>query len=179
MHTQTLGLDIAQATPACCLYDGTRKLHRTFPNTPSGFRHLFAWLRRLALPTVPVFLEATGGYEEAVATALDAQGWPVYRLNPYRVRRWAESELLRLKTDPLDAYAIAAYARTAENLHRWQPLPPAYRALQQLVRVREALQETRQAYQNRLGAPGVLPATAALYQACCDDCTQRLAEVDR
>lgn len=154
MHTSTLGIDVAQATLACCLTDGQRQYRHTAPNTPDGFQALHAWVRARVETPLPVVMEATGGYEEAVATYFADQGWTVYCVNPYRIRRWAESELIRLKNDTVDAAVIAAFGRTATKLHPWQPVAAPYRTLRQLVRLHDDLQSTCQAYQNRLGAPG-------------------------
>ena len=171
MSTSCLGIDVAQATLECCLFRETRRFRRQVPNTPEGFTALAAWIGQHDATGVPVCLEATGGYEEAVATVFAEQGATVYVANPYRIKRWGESALLRTKTDRVDAQAIAEFGRTAQKLHPWQPLPPAFRALRDLERYRRDLCATRQAYQNRRSAPGCGPTVA-------EDCAQLLAALD-
>lgn len=57
-----------------------------------------------------VVLEATGGYETPVATALAAAGVPTAVVNPRQVRSFAKSTGRLAKTDRLDAQAIALFS---------------------------------------------------------------------
>lgn len=95
-----------------------------------------------------VVLEATGGLEAVVLTALSGMGLPVMRLNPKRVRDFARALGLLAKTDPLDAYALALFGvRMQPELRN---LPEAERQqlaawvtrMQQLV-VQRAAERTR------------------------------------
>src|SRR5215468_785620 len=58
-----------------------------------------------------VALEASGGYERQISEALEEAGLVVHRLNPLRVRRFAELRGRLAKTDRLDARTIAEFAR--------------------------------------------------------------------
>lgn len=67
-----------------------------------------------------VVLEATGGLERAVITALAAAGLRVMRMNPKRVRDFARAHGLLAKTDRLDAYVLALFgARMRPALRPW------------------------------------------------------------
>ena len=80
-----------------------------------------------------VCLEATGRYGEALATFLVEQGVTVSVVNPAQIHACGKAELNRTKTDKSDAKLIARFCQ----LHQppaWQPLPPAVRQLQALVR---------------------------------------------
>ena len=67
-----------------------------------------------------VVLEATGGLERAVITALAAGGLPVMRINPKRVRDFARAQGLLAKTDALDAYVLALFGvRMQPPLRPW------------------------------------------------------------
>jgi len=57
-------------------------------------------------------LEASGGYEREVIKALHKVDLPVRRLNPLRVRQFAQSLGLLAKTDRLDALVIARFVAT-------------------------------------------------------------------
>jgi transposase len=152
-------------------------LHRA--NTAAGYQRLWRWLQTAAAgQPLTVTLEATGGYEEAVATFLHDQGCLIYRVNPYRVKRWAEGALVRTKTDAVDAGVLAEFGRTATKLYPWTPVPPAFRELQGLVRARAALQASRQAFRNRQHAPGVPAVVADVYAATIDSLTAQLAVVE-
>ena len=64
-----------------------------------------------------IVLEATGGYETGVASALSAAGLPVAIVNPRQVRDFARALGSLEKTDRLDAAVLAAFAA------RIQPTP--------------------------------------------------------
>lgn len=56
-----------------------------------------------------VVLEASGGYEALVMQVFEAAGLTVIRMNPQRVRAFAQAEGIRAKTDALDAYVLARF----------------------------------------------------------------------
>jgi transposase len=70
-----------------------------------GCDELAGWLRQHEVSRVG--LEASGGYEIEVVDALEAQGFEVVRLNPLRVRRFAEAKGRLAKNDRADAGTIA------------------------------------------------------------------------
>lgn len=68
-----------------------------------------------------VCLEATGGYEMEVVSALGAEGVSVVVMNPRQVRDFARATGRLAKTDRLDAAVIAAFAQAVRPAVR--PLP--------------------------------------------------------
>jgi transposase len=159
-----VGIDVAKATLAVVLVrpDGRRR-HKTCPNTASGHTALVAWLSHTAEGPCAIGLEATGGYQEAVALALHEAGHAVSVLNPAAVAAYGQSQLRRAKTDPTDAALIADFMRT-QAPPRWVPPPVEARQLQALVRRLEALLEMRTQETNRLAvaAPIVRPSIETL-----------------
>jgi transposase len=79
-------------------------------NDPSGHRRLLDHLRTCTNPLV-VF-EASGGYERALLQSLHKVGMPLAMVNPARVRDFARSEGVRVKTDPIDGKMILAFAKS-------------------------------------------------------------------
>ena len=79
-----------------------------------------AELAQTLLPYAPqgVVLEATGGLEAVVITALAAAGLPVMRMNPARVRDFARAHGPLAKTDALDAYVLALFGARMQPLLR-------------------------------------------------------------
>jgi transposase len=147
--TAYLGLDIAKATFDAALLQDGRTHHRQFSNTPTGFSQLHVWLRaHLTLP-LHACLEATGIYGDALALDLHQQGVRVSVVNPARIKAFAQSELLRTKTDRVDAALIARFC-VAHQPPLWTPPPPERRHLQALVRRLESLKAMRQQERNRL-----------------------------
>lgn len=157
MNEHAVGIDVSKRKLDVCVATGKKFKTKAVPNTADGHQVLLAWLAERALPAdVPVCLEATGPYSEAVATALADAGWQVSVVNPARVKGFAQSQLSRNKTDRADAKLLAVFAQSVE-LDVWQPLPPAVRELRALVERLQALQDMHQQECNRREA---MPASA-------------------
>jgi transposase len=82
---------------------------RTVSYDDAGLAELCRWLT--AEGVVLAAVEASGGYERRVGEVLEEAGITVRRLNPLRVRRFAELKGRLAKTDRLDARTIAEFAR--------------------------------------------------------------------
>jgi len=83
-----------------------------------------------------VAMEATGHYWQNVFAFLASEGFAIALLNPLRTRRFAEEDLVRAKTDAIDALAIARFA--AQKRPAVTPVSePATLELRELVRLRE------------------------------------------
>lgn len=78
-------------------------------NDKPGIRHTVAKLQALQ-PTL-IVVEATGGLEVPLMTALYEAGLPFARVHPGRVRDFARSIGLLAKTDRLDARLLARFAQ--------------------------------------------------------------------
>jgi transposase len=85
----------------------------------AGLAELIEALRQLD-PAL-IVLEATGGYETLVASALAAAHLPLAVVNPRRIREFAKAVGKLAKTDRLDAAIIAHFAEAV----RPQPRPVA------------------------------------------------------
>jgi len=109
-------------------------------NQPADIRRLVRRLR--ARPPQLIAMEATGGYERPLMHALLDARLPVVRLNPLRVRRFAQSRGLLAKTDAIDARVIADFARlNAEVLSPMRPVGETARMLKELTARRRQLVE--------------------------------------
>ena len=96
-----------------------------------------------------VVMEATGGYESAVATALLGAGLRVAVVNPRQVRDFARATGRLAKTDRIDAVLIAAFGRAVEP--QIVPLPDdKAKELQGLLVRRAQLVAMRVQEKNRL-----------------------------
>ena len=80
---------------------------RRFENDVRGIARLLHWLRERGVTAAVV--EATGGYERAVAVAADQEGIQVARVNPRQVREFARATGKLAKTDAIDARVLAAF----------------------------------------------------------------------
>ncbi len=88
-------------------------------NNPGGIVQLLQRLRE-AEPTL-VVMEATGGFEVAVAATLAAAEIPVVIANPRQVRDFAKSTGQLAKTDAIDAKILMLFAERVRPQVR--PLP--------------------------------------------------------
>ncbi|MCD4827909.1 MAG: IS110 family transposase [Candidatus Cloacimonetes bacterium] len=179
-----IGLDVAKDTLAVALWQAEQPLAQSeFSNTKTGFRRLQRWLHRRIKGPVHVCMEATGRYWEHVADFLVAQDdYTVSVVNPARIKKYAESQLSRNKTDRLDAAMIADFCRTQQPA-AWTPPPPAVRELQTLVRHLQDLQADQQRQRNRLHAlqyaAQPAPTVTTQLQQQIDFLAAQIAEVKR
>src|SRR5207244_6911784 len=98
-----VGLDVATAQWDMALRPAGERW--AVPNDASGVATLVDRVQTLH-PTLLV-LEATGGLERAVTSALATAGLPVVVVNPRQVRDFARATGQLAKTDALDARALA------------------------------------------------------------------------
>lgn len=140
-----VGIDIAKADFVVALRPTGESW--TAANDEAGIQATVAHLAPLA-PAL-VVLEATGGYETALAVALAQAGLPVVVANPRQVRDFAKATGQLAKTDRLDAHVLALFAERVRPESR--PLPDAARQqLDALVTRRRQLLEMLTAERNRL-----------------------------
>lgn len=115
-------------------------------NDPKGFEKLIEELLPLWLDRIVV--EATGGYEAALVEQLAKEGLPVCRVNPARVRRFAQGLNWLAKTDRIDAQVLAQYGEKAQP--RLLALPTeAEKRLSALVKRRKQVVDMLVSEENR------------------------------
>jgi len=103
----TVGIDVAKAHVDVCVL-GAKSDAQRLNNDADGHSALAAMLQPLGVGLV--VLEATGGYEAALACALQAAGLPVAVVNPRQARDFARSMGRLAKTDAVDARMLAELA---------------------------------------------------------------------
>jgi len=123
-------------------------------NDARGHAELVRKLSSLS-PTL-IVLEATGGYQAAVAAELGANKLPVAVVNPRQVRDFAKATGRLAKTDGIDAAVLAHFAESIRPEPR--PMPDELTVeLQALVTRRRQLIDMRTAESNRLETCRVVP----------------------
>jgi transposase len=113
-----IGIDVSKKTLDVAARGAQLKL-ATIANDESGHAALVQALRELDVSLV--VLEATGGYEVAVAAALAAEKIPVAVVNPRQVRDFAKGVGKLAKTDRIDAGVLAHFGEVVRPTQ--QPLP--------------------------------------------------------
>ena len=131
-----VGIDVSKAHVDLVVIDAKLEAER-FANEVEGHSALAAALQPLGVQLV--VMEATGGYEAALACALQAAGLAVAVVNPKQARDFAKSMGRLAKTDRIDARMLAELAAVlvgrADLARFLRPLPDAQQqALAALVR---------------------------------------------
>ena len=150
MSVPILGIDIAKQRVAVALLINGKVKNKSFKNAPEGFEALALWLGKLDIQQVHACLEATGNYGEALAIYLYEANHTVSIVNPARIKGFAQSELIRTKTDKIDAGIIARFC-LAMKPESWIPPTPEVRSLRALVRRVDSLIGMLTQEKNRLG----------------------------
>lgn len=116
-------------------------------NTVAGITSLVRRLGKLT-PSL-IVVEATGGYEAQLVGALCAASLPVARVNPGRVRKFAQGMNWLAKTDRIDARLLVRFGEKANP--RLTQLPSEdEKRLAALVKRRKQVLDMLVAEQNRL-----------------------------
>lgn len=139
-----VGIDVSQARLDVCVLPQGLTFHQ--PNTAAGIQAVIEQLVPLS-PSL-VVVEATGGLERAIVSALHTGAVPVAIANPRKVKGFAIA-LGKAKTDLLDAHVLARFAQSVEP--RATPsVAPQAQQLSDLVRRRQQLVAMQVAEKNRL-----------------------------
>jgi transposase len=144
-----VGVDVSKDWLDCALagVPASAQSSSRWRNDAEGIGGLCALLR--VQPVGLVVMEAGGGYETAVATALAAAQVGVAVVNPKPVRAFARAKGVLAKTDRIDARVLAEFARLIRPAVR--PLPdPQQRELTELVDRRAQLVTMRAQERTRL-----------------------------
>jgi transposase len=102
-----VGIDVSKSTLDVCIEPEGQTLHVAYDET--GISQIVDCLKEVG-PTL-IVLEATGGLEVRIATALASKGLPVAVINPRQARDFAKATGQLAKTDQVDAAVLAAFAK--------------------------------------------------------------------
>ena len=150
MQSFHLGIDVAKAKLDCALRLADGKFrNKTVENNSKGFNVLTEWLAKQGATTVHVCMEATGVYWEGVAEYFATQGMAVSVVNPAQIKAFGASQMVRTKTDKVDARLIAGFC-FERHPDPWQAPTLNEQALRAMVLRLEALQTMRTQESNRL-----------------------------
>jgi len=142
-----VGIDVSKLQlEVCSLF--SEENNWTVPNEPAAIAEFVKQMQQQR-PTL-IVLEATGGLEALVSSALAVVGLPVVVVNPRQVRDFARASGLLAKTDKLDARVLAQFGRAMNPAPR--PLPDeCAQQLQALIARRRQIVEMIIAENNRMG----------------------------
>lgn len=146
-----VGIDVSQNQLDVALHPGSPF---QVPHDEGGMAAVVDKLE--AVQPILIVLEATGGLEVPLISALAAQGFPVVAINPRQVRDFARATGQLAKTDRIDAEVLAAFAEAIRPPVRAMP-DEATKELAALVARRRQLLDMLTAEKNRLrlAAPAI------------------------
>lgn len=107
-----IGIDVAKDSLDVAWSHGDKSHHLSTANSLSGWTSLVRQLPPLIESRVVV--EATGGYERALVTALVEAGYRVAVVNPRHVRDFAKALGILAKTDRIDALVLARFGQQVQ-----------------------------------------------------------------
>lgn len=140
------GIDVSKGQLDVALLPGAERLQ--VANDPAGIGELVKRLKSAGVELV--VMEATGGYETAVATAIAGAGLRLAVVNPRQVRDFARATGKLAKTDRIDAELIGAFGQAIEPQITALPDEDS-RELEALLTRRAQLIAMRTQETNRLG----------------------------
>lgn len=144
-YQSALGIDVcAERLDLCWLPSRSKS---SVENSAVGIADLLRQLAEMQ-PDI-VVMEATGGLQRAVASAMAAAQHPVAVVNPRQVRDFAKACNRLAKTDVLDAETLALFGLRIQPAARVLPTAQA-QALSDLLARRGQLVEMRAGERNRL-----------------------------
>ena len=143
-HEVCAGIDVAKAKLDVAVTN--RKKIRTFSNDAQGHEQLLRFLSEAKVDFV--CLEATGGYERAIASTLHKAKRPTAVVNPRQIRDFARATGQLAKTDAIDAAIIAQYGMVIRP-RQTSPLSKTAQQLRDLAARRRQVVDMRVAEQNR------------------------------
>lgn len=137
-----VGVDVSKRKLDIAWKRGERVQLKVFGNDAQGHAQMVRWLadKGVVAAACQVAMEATSTYYEALALHLVEAGFVVSVVNPLRIKGYAESLMVRQKTDRADARLIARFC-AEQAPDAWTPPTPEVRQLQRLVARWEAVRD--------------------------------------
>jgi transposase len=172
------GADVSAEWFDVCVLDGTKRHEGRFAQSRHGFEGFGQWLKDLEIARVWIALEHTGGYERELALWLLDQGHKASIVDPQKVASFKASLGRRSKTDKVDAYILARFAKERRPA-LYTPRPDVYQELLQLVRHRLSLVEAKTQWRNRRSAPKTNGFVHAQQQTLVEVLCLQIQEVER
>lgn len=173
------GIDISKLKfDVTLLLENEKERHKTFSNNKDGFKALEIWLQHLGAKDAHVCLEATGSYAEKVSLFLHEQGHKVSVVNPARIKAYAKSEKVRVKTDKVDSGIIARFCRS-QRLSAWVPPSLEERQLRDLYRCLQNLLEDKTRLSNRMENLDAEKASAEIWDSLLGSIEEKIRDVEK
>ena len=144
---KVIGIDVSKATLDAAYLEQSKWQHMRVTNNKEGFKQLLSVSDDATL----FVMEASGPYYLPLARYLHKAGKKVSVENPVRIKRYAQMELTRAKTDKKDAVVIARYA-TLCSPKLWQPSSENNLKMHQVLTALDGISRQKTLLNNQLEA---------------------------
>ena len=148
MQDIIVGIDVAKKKVDVAFLMNSKFTMKEYPNNEKGYLCIVTWIKSKGFDTAFICMEATGTYSEKVAEYFHGIGFPVSVVNPFQIKRYGQSRLLRNKTDRADARVIAQFAEAMKPA-LWQPPSPTLKGLKTNIRQVDRLKQMLSQESNR------------------------------
>lgn len=139
--TTIIGIDVAKESLSVSTFDGTSHQVKEFTYTKREIRKELITPFKKYKEKIVFVMESTGIYHTRLAYTLVSEGFNVSVLNPLIVKRYAQMNLMRVKTDSADARLIAQYGFEFQHkLELFQIKEDAQIAVDNLIKAIDDLQ---------------------------------------
>ena len=180
---QVAGIDVAQNELVVCLgrmsdnWVPDLYASKSFPNTPTGFKSLTAWVAKTTFDEEPVryLMESTGVYHQKLAYFLHGEELEVSIVLPNKINNYARTLDTKTITDKTASQAIAQFG-LERHLDLWQKPKDVYSQIKYLTRERDQLVSERTVLKNQLHAE---LAQAYPYKKSLERIRKRIALLDK
>ncbi len=173
-----LGIDVSKLTFDVALLSDSKEKRQKFKNSLSGFKELESWLQSAQATDVHVCMEASGRYYEGLAEFLYSNNYLVSVVNAAKIKGHAKAELMRLKTDALDASLIARFCQKHVP-PAWKPLSPEIREVQEAERYLSALKSMKIQETNRLQSGLISESVKSVIASHVEYMNMQIANVEK
>ena len=179
-----IGIDVAK-DKFDIYFDGLNKNHHpaVFDNTTIGIKAFHRFLvKNFAPSTLKLTMEVTGIYHLHLAEALFAHRYDVAVIHPFKIKKYAEMEMKRSKTDALDARIIAEYSKTQKR-ETYTPKSALSCELRQLLTTIDGILRSRTMLKNQLEAlkhnPFKTPTAQKALEDMISGATAKVKEIEK
>lgn len=160
---QNIGIDVSEsnleATIGALLENGDFQVYasKSFHNNSSGIKAFIEWMEKWrkkkgdTQKELHITTEPTGIYHENLAYSLYEKGYKLHLVLPNQAKMFAESLGMKLKTDKVDAKALARMG-AERKMRVWQPISKYLRNLKSLTREYKQRTEQQTQVKNQLHA---------------------------
>jgi transposase len=174
-----VGVDISKLKfDTVFINEKDKSKHKMFTNDKQGFADFKQWLKSLGGLEAHVCLEATGRYGEDLALFLSHNTIKVSVVNPARIKAFAKSEGVRVKTDKVDAGVIARFCK-AHKPESWLAPSVETREIQDLYRCLQDLIADKQRCENRMEKLATDKKSFATWTQLVDEYKNQIKEIEK